>query len=363
MIILAKLFVALCALVYRYSKRKFSPAPAAGHSYSIDGITCGVSPREHKGKITATLLTVPLRSKAVFKLSQESLVDRIFKRVGLATEIQTGDQAFDTRVYIASDSTAFSREVSLDGESRRLILNLFTAGARFIQGDRDHLGVQFAGDETTNTGLKALVIKLARQLGDMDRNVIGEGRDPFFLKAVAVECLVYGLATYASVSFFEWQFMPEDVHLDSFAVLTRGIGVGVAAAVALLIGIILIFKGSSRGHRILVESALILGLSLPVGGIALYTDLNTALDQSATIVQERTIYEAYRQEHRGRKGRTYYSYHLLLAAPEAPEELSIPGSVRVSASEFYSLQGRKRARFGLGRGFFNTPWIRGIDFL
>lgn len=360
--VILKFITAACAFFYRWYQQKIRMSPDPDFEHTVDGVTCHITPLTHKGTVKGTVLTLDLKSSAVFKLSSETYWDRFFKKIGLSNEVQTGDAEFDDDIYVACDSAAFSHEIRNDEETRRLVVDLFSEKAEYIEADGKTISIAFPGDKTEKTLLKNLAIALQRRLSDMDRNFVGSRFDYFFFKALAIECLIWSLGAYAALSFMEWQVEPETIHLDPIALASRGIAVGILIAIALLGLIAFLLKGSSRSHRIIVECALILGFSLPMGGIAIFSDINTRLDEGTPVWAKRGIYESYRTVHRGRKGRTWYSYHIILKAPEATESIQIPRTLEISEEEYRQAKNKTVANLEIMPGRLKLPWLRAIVF-
>lgn len=362
MIILFKLLVALSAFLVRAWRSAAGSRDTSAPVFSLDNEYCHQRLHKDKGSVVATTLEVELSLRSVFKLSRETAIDKLFKAIGLSEEFQTGDAAFDDLVYIACDSAAFSHEVRHDSRTRELISELFHERIRSIECDGRSLWIKSKGDRSGDEHVKRAAILLKKQLSDVDRNFVGSRVDPFVAKAVAIEALIWSLAAYAASGYVQWTMMPEDVHLDQMALFTKGLWYGAGAATLLLLLIVTLLRGSSRGHRVLVESALVLGLSLPVGGVAVVSDINTGLDKSASVWAERTVYSTEKRKHTGRKSRTWYSYHALLAPAAQEEEIPVPSSVQITASDFYKARAGGKVRIELGRGRLRLPWFRSLSF-
>lgn len=359
--ILFKFAAALFAFIYRWFHRRDSIDPKPDLAVTVNGITCHVTPHVHKGRTIKTVLNLDLNCSAIFKLSRETKWDGLFKSLGLSTEIQTGDPNFDQLIYITCDSSAFALELKSDESARKKITDLFQAGATHIEGDGKLLLVTFPGDMTAQLAVKHLAIELRHSLSDIDLNFRGHGRDPFVYKAIAIECLIYSLGAYAFTSYLEWRIMEQTLHLDMLGLASRGLGLGILLTILLLGLIVLLLKGSSRGHRILVESALVLGLSLPISGISLFGDANTTFDKGSPTWVKRGIYRTYSVLHRGRKGTTWHTYHMMLKEPEASETIPIPGTIQISIENYRKAQNKEFVSIELMPGYFGFAWIRTIE--
>jgi hypothetical protein len=167
-------------------------------------------------------------------------------------------------------------------------------------------------------------------------------RDRFLWKALVVEGVVWSIAGYAIGAVVELAVRKEDYHLDASAVAWTGLAAAGVALAVLLAVIALALRGSSRGHRIIVESAIVLLLGLPTTAIQVVGDTNRALDDAPGIRFARVVAECEVQVHTGRRGRKSYSYHLHLRPPGAAlsdderrvlDELELPPGVVVPPPE------------------------------
>ncbi|HUR57497.1 MAG TPA: hypothetical protein VM029_07295, partial [Opitutaceae bacterium] len=66
-----------------------------------------------------------LKTPLVFAMTRESAWDRVFKFLGVSTELQTGDEEFDRKIYVAGDHPALHRLLSEDPALRQRVLALF----------------------------------------------------------------------------------------------------------------------------------------------------------------------------------------------------------------------------------------------
>jgi len=146
--------------------------------------------------------------------------------------------------------------------------------------------------------------------------------DPFLWKALLVEGVIWGLGGYAIGAAVEMFINKEDHHISHMDVVKAGMTLAAIAFVVLIALIVLGMRGSSRGHRVIVESALVLLIALPTSGIQIVGDTNRALDKAPPILVSRTINQCEMREHRGRRGRRWFSYHLWLGP--APAEAVDP---------------------------------------
>ncbi|WP_413586727.1 hypothetical protein [Bdellovibrio sp. HCB274] len=359
--IILKLLFSTTAFLLRYTHRYMrmhimisSPTQHEGvelHSYIAKG----------RGKQQLTTWNRTFPCKTSFKLTRESKLDIFFKHWGFAEEIQTQDLSFDSTIYIASDSTNFMRKIQTDAECRNLIMQLFDNGCLWISGGGNMMLARFSGDLRSDSKVSSLFAQLTKHIEELQKQP--REIDLFAVKTLITESLIWGFAGYALVSVLQWLRMREDVYLNAVALARSGILVSAVIALALVAVIAWIFKKSSRGHRIIIESFLVLAFAVPFGGIALFSDYNIQLDRSPSTVIEGTVEGHYTQMHRGRSGRHYITYHIQVSDNSPGSKFILPTDLRVSSHLYEELTMKSRVRIDVGSGKLKHPWIRKITAL
>lgn len=321
--------------------------------------------KSHKGKygIYATSFVVKDLPCPAFKMTSENFLDRLFKKWGLAWEYQTGDHEFDKKIYIAADNPSLGRFLSLDVDFRKNILEIFANyKCKFIRSTGKHFIVQIKGDHTQEKQLRELTAKLGKIIKNFPNSSQTKLRDPFALKAVLTEAFIWSIATYAILSQPEWYiFNLEDVHLSKVDIVSLGLIWGLVAAAVLIAAIAFLFKGSSRGHRVLIESSLVLLLSLPAVGIGAASDVNTQMDESPTILETRKVINKITVRNTSRRRGPTESYFIYLA-PSKTSQLQIPERIRVTLMDYENAHIPGTVHIRLGKGKLGIPWYRGFNF-
>ncbi len=355
--LILKIVLSAVTFAIRFSNRRLK---LGTENRSVhDGIELFTAVISNKnGTIQSTSWNRLFPSKTVFKLTRESKLDRFFKNWGLADEIQTQDLTFDDLVYIASDSPSFMRKIQNDREARRMIMELFNNGCKYIACDGNLLRVHFHGDHRSDISSANILAALSRQFEEIQK--LSKEFDPFFIKALIMESFIWAFAGYSLSSLIQWSTLHEDIYLNSNAMAKTALLFAGALALGLILLVFSLFKGSSRGHRIIVESVLVLALCIPIGGIALFSDLNINLDRSASTVIEASIEGHYTQMHRRRRGSHYITYHIQISPLTETHGLTLPLDLTVSSEIYEQLQVHSKVRIDIGRGKFHQPWIRNI---
>ncbi|UYL07360.1 hypothetical protein B9G69_009910 [Bdellovibrio sp. SKB1291214] len=357
--LILKILFSSIAFAIRYSGRSFRVRLGTENTITHEGIEVfSVVVSSKNGTILNTTWNREFKCPTVFKLTRESRWDRFFKSWGLAEEIQTQDLPFDNLVYIACDSTSFMRKIQQDRETRQWVMELFNSGCKHISCDGNFIRAHFPGDTRSDIESAKVFATLTRSLEELKNQP--RDFDPFFIKAVITESFIWGLAGYTLVSFLQWINLHEDIYLDANAMAKTALLCTGILSICLVSLILFLFKGSSRGHRIIVESILVLALCLPTGGIAIFSDININLDRSYPYYIDATIEGHYTQMHRRRRGNHYITYHLQLAPDVPNKDFELPLDIQVSNEHYEQLQLRSKIRLDIGRGKLRQPWIRSI---
>lgn len=358
--LLARLMIAIGAFLIKIlAKRnrfiKTEPRHLNGHEYFMQTETT-----KH-GRITDTIFAFKFNCKAIFKLTKEGGFDSFFKSVGLAEEVQSGDQEFDQKIYVASDNYGFCKEIKSDAKTRKLILQLFEKGCEYIKCDGAEMWVSFPKDERTNMELVTLFTELKLSMTDINRTYAGWAIDLFAVKVLIVEAIVWSLVAYAGTGFFEWYWVKEDRFLDIKPVLKYAAVAGFFVFAILIYLIAFFLKGSSRGHRILIESGVVLIIALSAGSVTMVSDLDIQLDKSTSVYVDAEVEGTFTREHRSRKGRSkWYSYHMQIKSPKDNLGFDIPTQIEISRKTYEELKKDSWARIEIGRGWLGIPWYRSI---
>ncbi|MDB4960065.1 MAG: hypothetical protein JWP01_64 [Myxococcales bacterium] len=324
----------------------------------------GIEYSEHvgkqKGKVLGFRLGMPRRSPTWVRMHPESAVDRFFKRIGVANEIQTGDEAFDDTVYVMCDHPYVAAILQETPALRRAIRDLFDAGYRRVQFNGSMVIIQHAGSDLPMPRDLQLLKALHTASAKLEDEMPSRFADPFLWKALLVEGMIWGILGYAIGAVVEMAWHREDFHLDHGAVVKLGLMVAAATFVVLVALIIATMRGSSRGHRVIVESALVLLLGLPAAGIQITGDTNRALDDAPALPILRTASECEVRVQRGRRNRQSYSYHLWLAQEGEVPDVPLPQEIEVTKRLCDVTTPGDVVQISVGRGRWGIPWYRKI---
>ena len=319
-----------------------------------------VNLNKHKGTIRGFSIGMDRPTPTWIRFHAESRADRLFKAIGIANETQTGDPEFDRRVYVTCDHPHVATVLTETAALRHAILAMFDDGYHRILFD----GTVVWADCKSNQGpadrdvelLKAVWLASTR-LSDAPA---GRTADRFLWKALVVEGVIWSLAGYAIGGGLEAVFSRADVHVFPSQLWTTAMAVALAAFAALLMVIVVWLRGSSRGHRVIIESALVLLVAMPLTSVQVVADTNRALDRSAPTIVEHQFERCETRRHRRRRGGVSYSYHLHLIPGADTAGPALPSEIEIAQSLCRAAVTPGPVKIGIGRGRWGIPWYRSI---
>ena len=312
-----------------------------------------------KGRILSTSFGLPLALPIFLRLSPENSADRFFKSVGFAREFQTGAESFDRKVYIACDHPAIETVLQADEGARAAILALFDRAAKRIYSDGAHLWVYRKGDAMPDEHEVALLERARVALAAVSVADLRLLKDPFFLKALLVESVAWALAIYGVAALFEFGLRAEPLYFD----VTSIVRIGLLTAVVLFAGLAALawwlLRGTSRAHRVLLESLLALCVGVPLSSLVVASDLNTGLDRSPPTVVSAVVQSKHITVTRSRKSGTRNHFHVRLAALE-PTTPFVRTQFEVSSTSYGAAPEGGRLAIVMRRGALGVPWLQEI---
>lgn len=313
----------------------------------------------NKSRTTGFSIAMPRASPTWARLHAESRADRLFKRIGIANEVQTGDPEFDELVYVTCDHPHVTGLLRETAELRRAIVAAFRAGFKEVRFDGRYVWLRRDADTSSTETDRQVLQRIQVASARLDDEPASRLADPFLWKALVVEGLIWAIAGYAIGAAIEQMAYDEDYHVDKSALIGRGLGAG-AAGFVLLLGIITLWmRGSSRGHRIIIESALVLVIALPITGIQTVGDTNRALDDAPATTVARQVAGCEVRRHTS-KNRTSYTYHLgLVPEPERTGPL-LPPTIEVTKPICDGATPGAPIELEIKPGRWGVPWYREI---
>lgn len=353
-----RLILALAGFAIRTLARGRKPKEAGQY----EGTSYTSKIRTVKGNTKGFEIGMPRVTPTWIRLHAESAADRAFKAMGVANEVQTGDAQFDEKVYVTCDHPHVATVLTESKELRDAIVAMLDAGYDKIFFDGTYVRAERKCDYTPTIRDLALlhaVWAASWKLADAPPSRLG---DRFLWKALVVEGVIWSIAGYAIGAAFEIAWAKEDLHIEKGALWKSGFIVAAIAFGVLLLVIGLWMRGSSRGHRVIIESAVVLTLGLPIASVQLVSDTNRSFDEAPPAVTERNFSQCEVREHHRRRRRTY-SYHLHLNAPAEgqpgpalPQTIEITRALCTAANE----SADNAVTIAVGNGRWGHRWYRWI---
>lgn len=334
--ILARLIILFGGFYIRYAnvfRRRFDFKATL-----VSGTAYSVVHSKHKGKTVGYFLAVPLESDTVFKITKENETNRLLKSVGFASEIQTGDVAFDGQYYIGSDHLLFNQALRGDPAIRKLIHDIIMSNHIIdsIVCDGHALYVQGKSEIYPHDDVVEMLQKLSEKIKPIAHTSKFQAyKDPFIFKLLIFESVVYALTGYAVEAFMEHMFTDMYKLVTPFRIFIPGTLTGLALVAVLFVLFFKFFRESARSHLVFVVNLVVLLCGTPFWGTKTFVDLNYYLDKSPVITESIEILRKQVRVHRSRKGGTSYTYHWYTNTPEGvgSDGIQVSRDVYESANE------------------------------
>ena len=367
--ILIKLAAALVGFIVRFQGiRLGKPAGTIeGSPYFFS------SSRTRRGSPISYRLQIPMEQGLAFSFHYESAFDALFKKLGLANEVQTGDSQFDSKIYVTCDHTGVRELLRSHEGIRKAVLKILDGKPRpQLRSDGKFLSIQASG------GPSKMTPDLAGELFEFKKIFLTATqeirwapfwKDPHFFKVLIVESIVWGIAALGIASVFETAFAQEGGPAYFLPLINISVVAGLLVTALAVFFLMLWFKNSSRPHRILLESAIVLAIGVPCSALKITSDLNQQLDLSPPFEETRSIIDA--QERRERRGRRRHygprtTYHIRIARALVPDS-PVPEArwIQVSPAVYdrFRSQQLKEVHLVMGRGWLGVPWFKSVTFL
>lgn len=324
----------------------------------IHGLPYSEVTSTHKGRVTSFELSVPLDTGLVFVFTPEGGADRLYKRIGLTEEFQTGDDAFDRSVYVGSDHPALLNILREDPVFREIVAQALAAGFQRVWSDGRRLFAVSVKKMPSGEWVQKLT-RLRRAIEIAAARAPSRFADPFAARVLVVEAVLWSLAGYAAIAFFQ-MFGDVGSHFDGSRLVILGCLASLPAFGVMVWAVFAFLQRSSRSHRVLVESQILLMLSLPVLGVQTVADINRRFDAAPPVLVEARVEEKWTTTSRRRRGGARTHYHVELTSRGEP---ALPSPLKVPVGIYSSLVPGRSIEVGTGRlGFPYFRAVNGVDW-
>ncbi len=323
---------------------------------SIAGRTsyCKIQRTRKSKEIEGFSIGVELPARLVLRMHRESSADRLFKSLGIAREVQTGDDAFDCVVYVACDHAGVHELLTQDGSARAAVRHIFESGCHEIRHDGRVLWIARSASREPDDDDRALLGALVQSLGDLELR-LRLHPNPFVWRPILCEATAWGILSFALASFP----LAMDSLRHSLAVSTLllyGAGSGAAVGVLVALGLVVTLRGSARARLVIVECLTLLLFSMPVIGVQSVADINARPGEVTSTIGERRVLNAERRTTGSGKSRRT-TYRFTLETGPAIGDFSPPSRISVSPSVYDSVRAGEMLQIVVSRGSLGLPWV------
>jgi hypothetical protein len=261
-------------------------------------------------------ISTPVDAPGEFHMAPETWFDRVCKNVGLATEIQTGDETFDRECYVRSDTPEFAAAYLSDSVKRIAVLDLRRLGFPEVILKERTIAATWSGFEPGYHGKPELPEETAARLLILARDLPADR--PEFGNRIGARRKQWQVVLWVFLSLFGLTVLslfayPAISGLDmlgrALIVLLPGLPIFAYVAATLL-------RGTSTSHY--AWGALMFGACIlfPIGSFGTIGLVNGLFDQSAPVAHDQLIVEKYTSKSRNRK-----SYYVRCASWRAPGQI------------------------------------------
>jgi len=303
-----------------------------------------------------------------FECRRERVFDRLFKWLGLSVEIQSGDPVFDREVYVLADHAVVSEVFRQHPALRAGLRDALQAGAQVLlcRNGRLMVRVQATGKgiegyiETAGRLEKALfkLRPLVPLLQAVRREPLETLRDPVFWKAVVVSSLGIGLVMAGLAEGVRAMFS-DGILLHPWKIVTPALPVVGLLWGSLLALALLLLRGTSRFHLVLVEVVLVGGLGSVMMGLGLARDYNSDVDQSVARHIQSPVTATWTEQRKRKRSR--YTAYLFSVPPEVAAQLEGRESFEVSQKVYQAIQREQSVTITRRDGALGVAWVEHIQ--
>ena len=312
-----------------------------------------------------TDFNVEFYSPYFFKLTREAWYDKVFKFLGLAIESQTGDRDFDRKVYVDCDDRRLYKILRHDIRIRKAILDLFSTNCHSITHFGDFMRVRFKDERFFSQKISEALVEVCELLQMSERQAPHSQKLKNFFShpALYVEATIWGLAAYAWLGMIEAIVVrgSTTLHLDINLLFGKSILCSILVGISLFLFSIIFLAGSSRSHRVLVESFFMILLSVPMSGYCLVVDLNRALDRSSVRNIEVPVSQLEVRELRVRRGFKGYLYLVHIDSPSLLSEFPELKYIKVKRDVYQSIVKGSAIPISIREGWLGIPYLVSVN--
>jgi hypothetical protein len=299
-------------------------------------------------------------------LKNENALDRFFKRIGFSVEHQTGNKAFDDKVYIVSDNRQFQKQLTADGEIVDALLKVFNFGRTYqcrvqeVRHSSGRLWIKYSTGNGFNerriTALASRVVpvlySINKTLKHIPLTASGSWKDPFVIKATFLLAVSSALAVNGALQVYRFLYTTLPVAMDTDKLLQDALLLGGGIITLLLTLSFWTLGRSARAHLVLIELLIVGSFGAVLTAYEQLNDLNMELDRSQGRAYETTLLKKHVV--RTRRSTNYYAHMNDWHHTAAGIEIKITGNL------YNALAPGDRLVVTEKPGYYDYRWIETI---
>lgn len=324
----------------------------------------------NKGKVVSYKLGVRGIGGFDFVLQPERWFDRLFKFVGISSEVQVGEVAFDRAWYVVSEDWLLRRALATGQALRTDLQQLLTVCGRLevelvrLQCQSGRLWIDlkarnsdersvhdWAGERASK--LVPLLNRIAERLRHLRPERFDRLRDRYAWRARAVLAISTGAALYAGFHVIRLAFEHVPFLLHPGELIWQATVLGLAVLGVLVLMVVAALGGTSRAHLVLTEFVLIGGFAFVGTTCITMRDINIELDRSPAQTQAASVKDKFTSGGRRGRSRLYVRLHNW---PDSGAETR----VRVSRRIYDSIERGDQVEVVVRQGYLGHRWVETI---
>ena len=299
-------------------------------------------------------ISVFCSSPISFSMTKEGGVERFSKNIGLTSEIQTGDPAFDSTFFINSDGAMSAlQNYFYNVEVRETIRAVFTCGMTMknlsFTADRVNAVISpFSPEETSQLPVEMILGKLDLLISEMAPLKAQPTSGLFkkysravpvivtviILNIIAVSVLVAGMNLYKPLR---------------LAFTIKSFQYSIPAVLFFLYLAFHMVKGCSSSHTIFIPLAIFSLTGFLAGGVSLMIFLNGYLDCSPVGDHRVTVMDKYYTTHKGNR-----KYYVKFSSWKTTGETD---KISVNRTVYYAIDTSDKILVKARSGYFGQEWL------
>lgn len=300
-------------------------------------------------------ISLDCQSTGEFKIVKERRFDRLFKQLGIAVEIQTGDSYFDKTFYIQTDAVEYTRAYLDSAEHREAIKELFALDFNELFYDGERIVIKKSPfsfrDNPDKHFVEATVTELIRLIQHLPDDIYTPmtGRTRAWKQNRAI---IYTISIVSTVGGFGLFFggLQYFTPLDEIDVFLFSLEYSIPAFVIFIFVAIRLLKGRSSSHKHLLFNFLIALVGFPMTGFGTAMVMNGYMDKA-----EASYYVVKVTGKRISKSRDSTSYYVSL---KSWRERGTEEEIKVSHSTYNNVKsGVTRMTIGTKPGYLGFEWL------